>query len=166
MTIQQARLWLTAYSLVACGITLLFFLIAPVTPYPLDWPGSFRILEIITPVFFGYLGLATRSLFDDRSRSEKIPQPSSPSLFTLLAVGPLVIFAIVTLALIVAFGLSNMGTVTQSKAMSAMSLDNLAAGLTAVLSLLTVTTNVIVSKVFAEKVDPQLSAVGEPQKLS
>lgn len=149
MTNERARLWLTAYSLGVCGATLLFFLIAPATPYPLDWPGAFRILEIIAPVFFGYLGLATRYLFEDRKAVIQVPQPNAKGLFTLLVVGPLVVFSLVAVALIVSFGLSNSGTVTPSKATTAMSLDNLAAGVTLALSLLTVTTNVIVSKLFA-----------------
>jgi hypothetical protein len=101
MTVQQARVWLVAYSLVACGTTIVFFLIAPATTYPLGWDDSFRILEIITPVFFGYLGLATRNIFAPRTARDV--EPYSSSLFRMLLLGPLSIFGIVVVTLVVPF---------------------------------------------------------------
>ncbi|MGA9155425.1 MAG: hypothetical protein WB249_01365 [Candidatus Sulfotelmatobacter sp.] len=157
MTIQRARIWLVSYSLAICGLTLVFFLIAPITSYPLEWAQSLRILEIITPVFFGYLGLATRHIFaGDPAPSDS--SKGSVGMLGLLVIGPLVIFAVVTVALIVAFGFSNSGRVNSSRAMS---IDTFAAGIAAVLSLLTVTTNVIVIHVFGG----QLHGPGSNAKL-
>lgn len=144
MTIEKARIWLVLASLVICCVSLLFFLIAPVTPYPLEWAQSLRLLEIITPVFFGYLGLATRYVFS-RVASEQDRTEVSGLLLVLLK-GPIFIFAIVAAGLLISFGWANTSDAMQA---NRMSIDVLSAAFATLLSLLTVTTNVIAEHLFA-----------------
>jgi hypothetical protein len=149
MTNRRARTWLVVSSLAICGSALLFFLIAPATSYPLDWPQSMRMLEIVTPVFFGYLGLASRYIF---TRSHDVDLPDNEAnLLSLLLIGPLVLFVLVMCALILAFGISNSGQEGHADSSRAMSVDQFAAGVTLVLSLLAVTTNVIADHLFGVK---------------
>jgi len=63
MTILFARRWLILASLIVSGLVFLFVILAPVLGYPLTWDQALRIVELIVPVFFGYLGTGTHFLF-------------------------------------------------------------------------------------------------------
>lgn len=160
MTADTARLWLISMSLGITGLVFVFFLVAPVTGYPLEWANSLRALEIVVPVFLGYLGTSAQFVFRNLAGAANhgISPRASNRFLGLLTIGPVVVFLIAVSALVVAFGVSNRPTAPPN---SGMNVDQFAAGITAALGLLTVTTNVAVSYLFS--LDGKPVAVGAPQ---
>jgi hypothetical protein len=146
MTTDAARNWIVAASLGITAVDFVFFLLAPALGFPLTFDQAVRLLEIVLPVFMGYLGSATHFLF-------RIPPADAPAevhppggLLGLLVRGPIIVFGLATFAAIFAFGFSNRSMATAG---SGMSLDALAGSLSAALGLLSVTTNVAVSYLFS-----------------
>jgi hypothetical protein len=124
----------------------LFFLLAPATDFPLTFPQSLRVLEVVLPVFLGYLGSAASFVFQPGAGADKLAfRPNASSLVGLLIWGPLVVFTIALLAIIVTFSITNRLDATPGQGMS---IDQLTAGISVILGLLAVTTNVAVSYLF------------------
>jgi hypothetical protein len=142
-TPADARRWLLLATLVITGAVLVFFLVAPSVGYPLEFSQSLRLLEIVLPVFLGYLGASALFLFKAGDSQDSPFGARAATLVGPLVKGPVVVFALAMVALIGAFGFAN--TVGGA---SGMSVDNLAAALSLLLGLLTVTTNVVVSYLF------------------
>lgn len=145
MTIQSARKWLVLSSLSITGAHFIFFLIAPAVGYPIEYEHSIRLLQISTPIFFGYLGSASRFVFNARGQ-EKANEViiSNPLLGTLIR-GPFIVFGLASVAALCAFGYSNRLAAPPG---IGMSVDTLATVITTALGLLAVTTNVAVSALF------------------
>jgi len=146
MDADNARKWLITSSLRITGAVFVFFVIAPAVDFPLTFPQARGLLEIVLPVFLGYLGSASHFVFSRRTRRKPIPMNRSPELVSLLIRGPVIVFAVVSICAIAVFGYSNR---ISAKAGSGMSLDVLASLLSAALGLLAVTTNVAASYFFA-----------------
>jgi hypothetical protein len=146
VTVQQGRNWIVLASLIACGATFVFFLLAPVFGYPLLWRESLRILELVVPVFLGYLGAAAYYAFRQTGKHSEPSVPNARRLMSLIIKGPVILFAIVSVAILIAFGVSNAQTAQQGLGMS---VETLAVAFTAALGILTVTTNAAVSYLFS-----------------
>ncbi len=145
MDSNTARIWLVYASLIIILSQFLFFILAPPLGYPLTYDQSFRLLEIVLPVFLGYLGAATHFLFA-KGQSQKA-QALAPSRFLgLLVRGPVVVFAVASVGALVAFCLSNQGSGAPGEGMS---VDTLAGILTAILGFLAVTTTAVVTHLFS-----------------
>lgn len=144
MTPNQARDWLIKASLFITGVTFLFLLAVPPLGYPLTFGQSIRALEIILPVFFGYLGSATIFYFSTNAPPTKITKRLPMSLIK----GPIILFAIISITLFAVFGFSNR---VEAEPGSGMNVDSLAAILALALGLLTVTTNVVISYLFTQQ---------------
>jgi hypothetical protein len=139
----EARRWLVFATMILTGGLLTFFLVCPAIGYPLEFSQSTRILEIVLPVFLGYLGTASLFFFRSQAASELKVSPAAENLLGPLVKGPIIVFVFATIALLAAFGVSNL-----AEGGSGMSVDALAAGITAILGLLAVTTNVIIAYLF------------------
>ena len=66
MGVRTIREWLVLSSLLLTGTGLVFFVffsLAPALGFPLEYRQSLRVLEIIFPVFAGYLGSTTLFVF-------------------------------------------------------------------------------------------------------
>lgn len=146
MTIHSARIWLIKVSLAITGLNFAFFLAAPALGYPLTFEQAVRLLEIVTPVFFGYLGSATYFLFGRSASDQNVALGGSKELVALLVKGPVYLFGVATVTAGIAFGYSNRSAAPGG---SGMTVDILAGSISAALGLLAVTTNVIVSYLFA-----------------
>ncbi len=144
MNTNKARNWIVKSSLAITGSLFLFAFIAPVGGYPLTYAQVPRIVEIILPVFLGYLGSATHFIFR-ANRSTEIVDDNTNSLLSLLVRGPLGIYSAATITLLVAFAFSNRQNAEPGEGMS---VDQLAAGLSITLALLAATTSVLVSYLF------------------
>ena len=126
------------------GLQLIFFLIAPAVSFPLTYPKNLDILQMILPVFLGYLGAASHFIF-------KNPAPvveAQNTFLGLLVRGPVIVYCLAVLAAIAAFGYSNR---VGAPIGSGMSVDNLATSLSISLGLLAATTSVIISYLFVPK---------------
>lgn len=146
MTTNQARKWIIMSSLLATGSIFTFFVIAPSVGFPLEYHQAGRFIEILIPVFLGYLGSAANFVFSSADTESKNTKLRNPTLVGLLVQGPIIVFSLVVMAALVGFGLSNRRGGPPS---AGLSVNDLAVMITAALGLLTVTTNVAVSYLFA-----------------
>ena len=120
---------------------MLFLLVAPAFGYPLEYPRNLELLQIISPVFFGYLGSAAHFIF-------QTPTPVVPVINQFLGPlvkGPLAIYVAVVASALATFGYSNRPGAAIGAGMSP---ENLATALSIALGLLAVTTGIITSYLF------------------
>jgi hypothetical protein len=144
MTLDRGRAWIIKASLVLAGTHLAFFVLAPATGYPLTFSEAMRLVQIVIPVFFAYVGSATHFLFKPAQNGGR--RVAAPALLALLVKWPLVLFGLVSVVALVAFGVSNRPGGPRG---GGMELNTLAAIISATLGLLAITTNVIVQYLFA-----------------
>src|SRR6185295_2636008 len=125
MTAHVARKWLIYATLLTTAVAFVFFLIAPASGFPLTFDQSVRLLEIVLPVFLGYLGSATHFVVRGSNTAPNTPVPprGRSELLGLLVRGPVVVFLVATVSAIVAFGISNSPSAPPG---SGMSVDTLA----------------------------------------
>ena len=141
---RKERKRLILMSLVSSACVFVFFLLAPALGYPLAWEQSIRLIELIVPVFVGYLGAAAHYIFQSTSGSTKVaPMPELASLVTF---GPLLVFLIGSGVVLFVFGYTNRSSAFPG---TGMNIDVLSAIFTALLGLLTVTTSVAISYFFS-----------------
>jgi hypothetical protein len=146
MTIEGARKWIIVTSLAVTSAVFVFFFLAPQFGYPLVWEQSERIIEIVLPVFLGYMGTATHFLFHQNRSQMQIDLGANASLLGLIVRGPIIVFALACGAILFAFGYSNRLAAPQD---SGMSIDQLSWAVAAALGLLSGTTSVAVSYLFS-----------------
>lgn len=153
MQVDYARGWIVRWSLLVTAGTFLFLVLGPALGYPLDWDQIPRLFEIILPVFLGYLGSASHFVFRGQApaANEAIAQRNDgidqrASLLGVIVRGPIIVFSVAIVAVAFAFGYSNRVNAAPG---SGMSIDQLAASITALLGILAVTTNVAVSYLFS-----------------
>lgn len=148
MTIDNARKWLIASSLIITGVQMVFLLVSPVIGFPLSYPKNLDLLQIISPVFLGYLGSASHFIFQN-----PVPQvPMQNQYLGLLVKGPLVIYVLAAGGSLAAFGYSNR---VEGSIGAGMSVDNLSTALSLSLGVLAATTGVLSSYLFATPNGPQ-----------
>jgi hypothetical protein len=144
MTVFEARRWIIVASLVIAGAAFSFFVIAPVLGYPLRFSQAVSILQIVFPVFLGYLGAATQFVF------QKSPPPEDTiqtrPLMGLLIHGPIGLFVLIMVVVTSVFGYSNRASAGPG---DGIGVDQLRTLITAALGLLAVTTNVVVAYLFS-----------------
>jgi len=144
MTADQGRKWLILSSLIITGIQVIFLFVAPALGYPLTYPKNLYLLQIVTPVFLGYLGSAAHFVF-----TAPPPEVTVNNQFLgPLVKGPITIYACAMVAAFGTFGYSNREGVQIG---SAMTVDNLATAISISLGILAVTTGVIISYLFTGK---------------
>jgi hypothetical protein len=141
MTADQARKWIILASLVITGAQIIFLIICPAIGFPLEYPKNLDLLQIVTPVFLGYLGSAVHFIFANPAP----PVTVNGDYLATLVKGPIVIYACAILAAFGAFGYSNRSGVSLG---GAMTVENLATSISISLGILAVTTGVIVSYLF------------------
>ncbi len=144
MTNESARRWLVLASLVAIAVVFAFFVMAPAIGFPLTFVQSRGLLEIVAPVFLGYLGTATHFFISkkpQKTESEKFLEGT----ISLLVRGPVLVFAVICVFSIFSFGFSNR---IGAPAGNGMSLDSFAGYLSVALSFLAATTSIVVAYLF------------------
>jgi hypothetical protein len=146
MTVDAARKWLVFSSLSITGGLLVFFLLAPAAGYPILFAQSLRVLEVLLPTFLGYIGTAAFFVFRaDSSADLAVFRKTSAPLVGMLIRGPVLVFSLSLTVLIIAFGIMNSPAAPPG---SGISFDQLTAGVSVILGLLAVTTNVAISYLF------------------
>jgi hypothetical protein len=142
MTLDAARKWLIVANLVVIGAQLVFLFLAPALGYPLQSPKNLELLQIITPVFVGYLGAAAHFVF-------KHPAPAiraKNQYLGLLIKGPFIVYGLAAIAIFVNFGLSNR---VDAQIGDGMSVETLTGSMTLCLAVLTGVTGVLNAYLFA-----------------
>ena len=141
MTADEARKWIILSSLIITGVQIVFLLAAPAIGFPLSYPKNLDLLQIVSPVFLGYLGSASHFVF------QPAPQalPVQNQFLGMLVRGPIIIYTFAIMTALATFGYSNRIGATIG---SGMSVDNLATALSVALGVLAVTTGIITSYLF------------------
>ena len=145
MSVESARKWVIVSSLIITGALFVFFLVAPTLGFPLEYSQAIRLLQIALPVFFGYLGSASRFIFKTGPTAIVNEAEIKNSLFGLLVKGPVIVFIVANAAAFFSFAYSNRAAAEPG---TGMDVDTLATIITVALSLLAVTTNAAVSFLF------------------
>ena len=99
-------------------------------------------MKIVIPLFLGYLGSAAQFVFAPK----KAQVAPVLEYLGILTYGPIMVFSLGLTSVLFAFGYSNR---IDAPPATGMSVDDLSNILTAALGLLAVTTNVLVSYLFA-----------------
>jgi hypothetical protein len=102
MTVQQARKWIVNWSLSLIAFYGVFFLLAPLLRYPLEFSQSAQLIQVIFPVFLGYLATAIVFAFEGKDVETR-----APDLLASLTKGPFLVSLILSVTLFVAFWFSN-----------------------------------------------------------
>jgi hypothetical protein len=99
----QARVFIVAASLLLSGVLLIFLMLAPAlgVPFNENLNENVRLIEIVIPVFFGYLGSASHFVFNV-NRGREIAESEQLLLGTLL-IGAFAVFTIFISALFATF---------------------------------------------------------------
>jgi hypothetical protein len=87
-----------------------FLLVAPVTRYPLAFDQAISVLQVIMPLFVGYLSTAIVFVTTMRAPTHKGPKGEFNSLLVVLIKGPLYLVAGLLAVSFVVFGASNWPT--------------------------------------------------------
>lgn len=143
---QSERLWLIVADLAITGCIIVFFLVAPVFGYPLTYEESYQVMQIVFPVFVGYL--ATAVAFVVRPAAEQTLTPERAKVLRLLLRGPLIIFVVGVVIVWIVFGISNSRYGAPGAGMTLKVFSNLHTGL---LSILAATTGGLIAFLFPSK---------------
>ena len=141
MTIDMARKWLIVSSLLITGIQMVFLLVAPAFIFSLKYPNNLNLLQIVSPVFLGYLGSASHFIFQN-------PAPEVPvqnQFLGLLVKGPMIIYVLAAGGSLSVFVYTNR---IGAPIGSGMSVEELGTALSLSLGVLAVTTGIISSYLF------------------
>jgi hypothetical protein len=142
LTAAKARVLIVGYSLILSGALLIFLMAAPHFSVPFNprLNENVRLIEVVLPVFFGYLGSASHFVFNaNRGRDVSVEQQE---LLFYLIVGPFAIFTLFLIALFFAF------TYSSSSGGSRMDFDTLSRWFSWGLALLACTVSVITAYLF------------------
>jgi len=153
MKINTARKYLIFLSLAIISVQMAFLFIAPVVGFPLEYPKNLNILQIVTPVFLGYLGLAVHYIFRQPAPTVTVNE----EFLGLLAIGPICVYTIAMLSAFGAFGYANRSGAPIG---SGMTFDSLSTSVSLSLGILSAVTSILVSYLFTgERPD---SGLGKP----
>ena len=142
MTVQQARKWIVYWSLGLIAFYGVFFLLAPVLRYPLDFSQSAQLIQIIFPVFLGYLATAIVFAFEGRAVKARAPDLLAP-----LTKGPFLVSCGLSVALFVAFWFSN-STDSPVRPTTPMLFEVFSSLFAAIMGIYTATTSALVAYLF------------------
>jgi hypothetical protein len=148
MTIGEARTWVILVSLIVTAGVLVFLWVAPaVLHFPLDASGgdAARLIQIVLPVFLGYLGAASHFAFRHREGQDPTDEIRLSPYAALLIRWPLIGWAFLAL---VAFGVFWFTNRAAAPPGTGWTVDALATALTVSMGLLAVTTGVAVAFLF------------------
>jgi hypothetical protein len=107
----------------------------------MQYPKNLHLIEIVSPVFLGYLGSAAHFIFQTT-----IPDvPVQREFLGILVKGPIIVYTLAVIGALAAFAYSNR---VGAEIGSGMSEDALSTALSLSLGVLAVTTGVITSYLF------------------
>ena len=126
-----------------------FLVFAPLTKYPLDFEQSMKIIQVIIPLFAGYLASASMGLTSkNKPRNTKIDENI---IYLMKGVFFLIVFMI--LSLFIVFGVANWPSDNLAYESIDFSFDSLSLMISLILGIHTATTTVIVGYLFGVQDD-------------
>lgn len=144
--LERARLWIVQVSLGIVAIYVTFFAVSPFIGFPLETHHATRMIQLLFPVFFGYIGSAYRRLVRRQSLSfVKSESNLSLSMLRLLVRGPIFVFITISISGLAVYLFSNRINALPGEGMTT---DQLFLLFSVALCVLTVSTNFIISYLF------------------
>ncbi|WP_157783722.1 hypothetical protein [Bradyrhizobium liaoningense] len=125
-----------------------FFLLAPLLRFPLDFSDAAPLIQVIFPVFLGYLATAIVFAFEGKDVETR-----APDLLASLTKGPLLVSLILSVALFVAFWLSN-STDSPVRPAKPMPFEVFSSLFAAIIGIHTATTSALVAYLFGSERRP------------
>lgn len=150
-TQKGARFAITAYSIACTGLLLLFLVVAQLIQFPLNFSldEQFRLIEMILPVFIGYLGGAANYIFSQDTDVEL--STDRKQLLFMIVTTPYILFIFLSALIFVVFYYSNVPLPSGHAKPSAMNFNQLCKWFSIVLSLLTGVTSIVASYLFSSR---------------
>jgi len=145
MNIVEARKWLIVASLSITGFQMVFLFIAPTLGFPISYPKNLDLLQIVSPVFLGYLGAASHFIF----KKDQVSTSVDNEYLGLLVKGPVLIYCVAIIAAFAAFAAFAYSNRLDAEIGTGMSIENLGNAVSISLGLLAVTTSIITSYLFS-----------------
>ena len=143
---QPERLWLITADLIITGLIIVFFLVAPACRYPLTYDEAYQVMQIVFPVFVGYLAVAVA--FVVRPAAEQAIDADRLKILRILLRGPIFLFVAGIVVVWIVFGISNSRFGVPGQGMTLKVFSNLHTGL---LSILAATTGGLIAFLFPSK---------------
>lgn len=158
MTALQARQFIVLFSLLTCTFFVAFMVLCPLF-MAIKGSESFQIVQIIMPVFAGYLGSAVIFLFQPNAGRSRI---KDPVLLRYLVIGPFGIFWFLGAVVFVYFWASNL-----PGGVPGMDIDQLSNYITLLISFMNATIGVLSAYLFGSETataapNPQPNQPGPP----
>ncbi|WP_334536572.1 hypothetical protein [Bradyrhizobium sp. AZCC 2230] len=145
---QSARMAIVIYSLAITGVLIVCLILAQPLGMRFDYgqEQNLRLIDIVLPTFFGYLGAASHFLFNANRGRDVDPQ--NVGMMRLLVHGPFLIFIAAVSALFLAHYLSHRPLATNEPRIDRMDFNSLSRYLSVCLGLLAATVSIISSYLF------------------
>jgi hypothetical protein len=124
--------------------TIMFFLLAPALGYPLEFDQGWALAQISVPVFAGFLATATQFATVEHGGGDE----TAPPLLAWLIFGPATIYLFGAAAVLFVFWSTNRADAPLGGGMSTQLLSTI---LTALLGLVTITSNIAIARLFRKE---------------
>ncbi len=155
-TASAARLSILVFSLAISGCLLIFLVVAPNIGFPFNSNDNYRLIEIVTPLFFGYLGSASHYVFNANGGREV--DKNQQNMLMFVVIGPFMIFIAFIIIMFWVFKVSQTG-----QGGDAMTFDGLSRGFSVGLGLLAATVSIASAYLFGA---PPKTQQAEPNPAS
>lgn len=145
---QSARIAIVCYSLSITGSLILFLILAQPIGIRFNYSQeeNLRLIDVITPTFFGYLGAASHFIFNSNKGREVSVE--NEGILRLLIHGPFIIFILLVGSVFYTFYYTNLPQALDDKRIAVMSFNSLSRYLSICLAILAVTVSIISSYLF------------------
>jgi ABC-type dipeptide/oligopeptide/nickel transport system permease component len=143
MSYDAARIWLTTRSLLMISGFGLAYIIAPATRFPLSFEQALSVLQIVFPLFLGYLASAVVFV----TKQDKKASEVMSGFLRVLITWPFYVVALLSFAIFFAFGVSNWPSETANTG-HGMSFDTMSSLISLVLGIHTATTSALIAYLF------------------
>jgi hypothetical protein len=142
MTVKAARMWIVKWSLLLISFYGIFFIMAPIAPYPLGYKESVQLIELIFPLFLGYLSTAVVFTFEGKD-----VETYTTDLLGALTKGPFFVATALSLALFTSYWFSQ-STLSPLALSRPMEFETFSSLFSAILGIYTATTSALVAYLF------------------
>jgi hypothetical protein len=142
------RIWIIKASIVLLGLSFAFFVVGrPLFGFPMLYDEVIRVLQLIFPVFLGYLGLGASYVTGQKNamREPDYGSRADTKLARLMLRAPIYLVSGGLGVLIIAFWTSNLPHATAG---AGMSLDSFCWFLSAILGVLAASSGLLVTRLF------------------
>lgn len=151
---QKARVAIIVYSLCITAFLLVVLTLAQPLGFRFDYgqEQNLRLIDIVLPTFFGYLGSASHFIFNTNSGSEV--SVKNESMLRILIHGPFIVFILSVASLFFAHYHSHASVIDDRARIDALDFNTMSRYLSINLAMLAATTSIVSSYLFGSPPRP------------